>query len=114
MNIPWTRVRAWILLLFLVSPWFEARATISVQIGQNFRGATLSVDSFSIPPDSDGAIGPNHFVQLVNGRFSVYDKTTGAKVLTKSDIAFWTSAGIDLTGLDVSDPRVIYDKLSQR
>jgi hypothetical protein len=31
------------------------------------------------PPEGNGAIGPSHFVELVNGRFSVYNKANGQR-----------------------------------
>src|SRR5438105_7401077 len=92
----------------------QTQAAINVQLGQNFTASTLFVDVFAVPPDSDGAIGPNHFVQFINGRFSVFDKSSGAKLQTMSDNSFWISAGISLSGVIVSDPRVIYDPLSGR
>ena len=27
-----------------------------------------------IPPDTQGAVGPNHFVESVNGRFAIYSR----------------------------------------
>src|SRR6266581_6122023 len=71
-----------------------ANAALSVQIGQNFTASTYFTDVFSTPPDSDGAIGPNHYVQLINGNFSVWDKTSGVRLQTMSDTAFWNSAGV--------------------
>jgi hypothetical protein len=105
---------ALVLLLLFRFLELEAKATLNIQIGHNFTGATFNVDAFDFPPDSDGAIGPNHYVELINGRFSVYDKTTGARVQTMTDAQFWTNAGINLTRVDVTDPRIIFDKLTQR
>src|SRR5450631_1066932 len=75
---------------------FATQAGLNLQIGQNFSGATLHVNSFVVPPDSDGAVGPANFVEFVNGRFSVYDKTNGTQLQTMSDDAFWNSAGVEL------------------
>ena len=33
----------------------------------------------SLPPDPNGAVGPNHYVQIVNERFQIFSKT-GASV----------------------------------
>jgi len=33
-----------------------------------------------IPPDPNGAVGPNHYVQMVNSSYSVYNKT-GTRLL---------------------------------
>lgn len=86
-----------------------------VTIGRNFMASTLKVDSSAVPPDSNGAAGTVHFVEFINGRFSVFNKTDGIKVKTMTDISFWTQAGITIpSGWDVTDPRIIYDSASQR
>ncbi len=100
-------------LLELVLP--GAQATLVVQIGQNFTGSTLGVDSDARPADANGAIGPNHFVELVNGRFAVFDKTSGTRVQSLTDSAFWAKAGVTLTGqLRPTDPRLAFDAATGR
>ena len=87
-----------------------------VTIGLNFQGSQLFVDSFSIPPDTMGAVGPNHIVQMINGRFDVYNKSTGVEVFTRSLDGFWTTvAGLTIpTGDRTFDPRIVYDLASGR
>lgn len=115
MKIPRIFSAALVLLLLFHFLELEAKAALNVRIGQNFTGATFGVDAFGYPPDSDGAIGPNHYVELINGRFSVYDKTSGVRVQTMTDAQFWAKFGINFqAGVDVTDPRVIFDKLTQR
>ena len=87
---------------------------MNVLIGNNFTGASLFVDSSEVPPDSDGAVGPTNFVEFVNGRFSVYDKVTGTKVQSMTDLTFWGNAGVSLGSFSVSDPRIIFDPLCHR
>jgi hypothetical protein len=88
---------------------------VVVQIGQNFTASTLGIDSLALPPDPDGAAGPNHFVELINGRFSVYRKVDGHRVQSLTDLAFWAQAGISLrANWDVSDPRIVFDPTVQR
>jgi hypothetical protein len=90
-------------------------AQVVVAIGQNFTASTFNVDSSSVPPDPNGAAGPLHFVELINGRFSVFNKSNGSKVQTMSDLTFWSQAGVTIpSGWDVTDPRIIYDPVSQR
>jgi hypothetical protein len=92
-----------------------ASATLVVQIGQNFTGSTYGVNTFARPADGDGAIGPAHFVELINGRFAIYSKTNGALVQSTSDYSFWQNSGITIPGgQEVSDPRVVFDTTSQR
>src|SRR5712671_4955210 len=104
------------LLLSLCSgPWCEAGSVPSISIGQNFTGSTFGVNSSATPPDANGAIGPGFFVEFINGTFAVYSKTNGAEVKRISDLNFWSAAHVSLsTDAGVSDPRVIYDPLSQR
>ena len=92
-----------------------ASATLAVQIGQNFTGSTYGVNTFARPADGDGSIGPAHFVELINGRFAIYSKTTGTLVQSSSDLSFWQNSGITIPGgQEVSDPRVVFDPASQR
>jgi hypothetical protein len=92
-----------------------AFGTLVVQIGQNFTGSTYGVNTVYRPADGDGAIGPDYFVELINGRFAVYSKTNGAVVASATSLDFWRNAGIVIPGgQDVSDPRVVFDPGSQR
>lgn len=84
-------------------------------IGANFTGNTFGVNVSAIPADADGAIGPSHFVEFINGAFSVYNKTTGQSVKRITDLQFWSNAGLIISpDAATTDPRVIYDPLSQR
>ena len=90
---------------------FEDRTVPAVSLGTIITGGSGS--SFA-PPDTDGAVGPNHYVQFINGRFAVYNKTTGSPISAVSDTTFWNAANIStsLTNQGLSDPRIIYDPLS--
>ncbi|MBX7168542.1 MAG: hypothetical protein K1X74_19550 [Pirellulales bacterium] len=89
-----------------------------VEIGLNFTGARYASgvgNSFSVPPDTMGTVGEAHIVELINGRYNVYDKLTGARLASNTASGFWSNAGI--TGgllTDVFDPRVVYDPFSDR
>jgi hypothetical protein len=99
-----------------------APAQVAVQIGQNFPGSDNS-QTYITPADGNGAVGPDYFVEFINGSFAVYDKSDGSSVVKISDTKFWTNkgpggdgvGGINFAPSDgVSDPRVIYDPVSQR
>ena len=62
--------------------------------------------SSTYPPDTCGAVGPDHFVEVINRVFAVYDKSSGAK-LTGINL------GSFLPGSN-GDPRVLYDESSGR
>jgi hypothetical protein len=87
----------------------------SLTIGQNFTGSTLNYNNYNgYPPDSNGAIGPRHFVEFINGNFTVYNRTNGNSVRV-SDAKFWANAGVALATSDaLSDPRIVYDPTAQR
>src|ERR1022692_536201 len=105
-------------LLFLVA--VGSPAGVVVQIGQNFTGTTYggsTTNSAAIPPDPNGAVGPKHFVEFINGMFCVYTKTNGHRVERITDLDFWANAGVGVDVADlwgVSDPRIIYDSTAQR
>ncbi len=81
-------------------------------IGTNFSDSTI-LDSGFIPPDTMGAVGPDHAVVLINGRYAVYDKS-GAFVSGSSLDSFWTSSGVTPSGSFSFDPRINYDAASGR
>ncbi len=87
-------------------------------IGKNFTGSQRFIDSGFIPPDTDGAVGAAHFVELINGRYSVYLKSSGVKVQTSTLDQFFNSAfaagGGGFVQVYSFDPRVLYDAYSQR
>ena len=87
----------------------------SLTIGQNFTGSTLNYNNYNgYPPDSNGAIGPRHFVEFINGNFTLYNRTNGNSVRV-SDAKFWANAGVTLATSDtLSDPRIVYDPTVQR
>lgn len=82
-------------------------------IGLNFTGSTVFESGFN-PPDTMGAVGSDHIVELINGRYKVYDKDTGAVEETSSLNQFWEDAGVSLGNFFAFDPRVLYDPLSER
>ena len=107
--MPRRLVAGWLVLSF----WSTAAFSQVVTIGQNFTGSTLFVDSSFPMPDTMGAAGVDHFVELINGRYSVYRKSDGVRVDTATLNNFWTLAGAPPTG-NAFDPRVVYDPHARR
>jgi len=88
---------------------------VPTTIGQNFTGSSFGTDSAGIPPDANGAIGPQDFVEFINGSFAAYNKTNPANALRLSDVDFWFDAGVTLPNdAGIADPRIIYDPTIQR
>ncbi len=77
------------------------------QTRANWAGQTAS--GFR-PYDPSGAAGPNHYVQMINSTtFRIYNKTSGAVLLTGTLGNLWVPA----TG-NSGDPIVMYDKAADR
>jgi len=77
-------------------------------------------DNFNIfgfrvaPPDPVGAVGPNHYVEMINLVFGVYDKT-GNRLLGPIDTGLlWDGFAVPDCTDPSGDPIVIYDKLEDR
>jgi hypothetical protein len=73
----------------------------------NFAGQT---DSGSTPPDTTGAIGTTRFIQLVNRRFGIYNRSTGALI---SSGTLNTLAGL-ASSVNSFDPQIIWDRSTNR
>ncbi|MGI8965264.1 MAG: hypothetical protein ACR2H1_04150 [Limisphaerales bacterium] len=94
----------------------DAPQTSAQTLRINFTGATLS-DTGSFPPDTMGAVGPTQFIVAINGRIRSFNKFTGAAdgVLNIGTDAFFNSVMTPPTSNNfTSDPRIRYDRLSQR
>jgi len=66
------------------------------------------------PPDTNGAVGPNHVVEIINLVFAVFDKT-GNKLLGPVDTgALWAGFAVPDCTDPSGDPIVLYDKLEDR
>src|SRR5438445_13897997 len=82
----------WLTCLFYC--FLQADAAVVVEIGQNFTGSTYGVDSSLTPPDCNGAAGPDQFVELIHGRFTVYAQTIVDRLLTMMIEDLWTNSGV--------------------
>jgi hypothetical protein len=68
-----------------------------------------------IPPDTNGDVGKNHYVQWVNLSVQIFDKTTGATVLGPvNGNSLWTGFGGICETNNNGDPVVLYDHLADR
>lgn len=77
----------------------------------NFNGMT---GNGPIPPDTVGDIGPNHYVQMVNSRFQIFNRD-GTVALTARNInTLFTGFGGPCQTENAGDPIVLYDQLADR
>jgi hypothetical protein len=70
-----------------------------------------------VPPDTEGDVGPSHYVQWINLIFAIYDKTTGTIVAGGGPFAgntVWAGFGGPCQDNNDGDPIVLYDHLADR
>jgi hypothetical protein len=79
---------------------------------QNFDG--VSNVNGVLPPDTNGDVGPNHYVQMVNLSFAVYSKTGTLLYGPAAGNTLWTGFGGVCSTSNDGDPIVQYDHLADR
>lgn len=74
-----------------------------------------SVGASWTPPDTTGDVGPNHYVQMVNSHFQIYNKS-GVSIAGPFAInSLWTgSSQTACRNNNDGDPIVLYDSLADR
>ena len=82
--------------------------------GLNFLASTINDTPGFIPPDTMGAVGLNHIVEMVNGAFAIYDKSTGALLSRVTLDDFWLNAGLPTVQTGSFDPRIVFDPTTNR
>jgi hypothetical protein len=85
----------------------------------NFEGLS-NADNFSVlgfrvnPPSQSGDVGPNHYVEMVNLVYAVYNKA-GSRLLGPFAIgALWDGFAVADCATNSGDPIVLYDQLVDR
>jgi hypothetical protein len=68
------------------------------------------------PPDTNGDVGPGHYIQTVNTSIGIYDKVTGAPItrITFNDFMSAGSFGNVCDTDNFGDPVVVYDTFEDR
>lgn len=108
------RVRSFFLLVSVLglSSIPEQANGQSFTIGSQFNGTNISQSGF-IPPDTMGAIGPNHYAEMINGAYAVYSRTGTLQQRITLDNFWSTNGGVAVNSFSF-DPRITYDSTSGR
>jgi hypothetical protein len=94
-------------------------ATTIPSTQQNFEGlsnqANFDIFGFRVnPPDPNGEVGPNNYVEMINLAFGVYDKA-GTLLLGPVDTGtLWSGFDIEDCTDPSGDPVVLYDQFTDR
>jgi hypothetical protein len=71
-------------------------------------------DCACLPPDPNGDVGTNQYVQMVNQAFAVYSKT-GSLLRPATDLnQLWAGTSSECAEHNDGDPVVVYDQLAKR
>ena len=66
------------------------------------------------PPDPNGDVGPNHYIEAVNTAYAIYNKT-GTRLAAFTEDQLWSGVGTTpCNGNSQGDPIVLYDALADR
>ena len=77
-------------------------------------GTASSTCGGCYPPDTNGEIGPNHYVQTVNTAFQVFSRTGTSLYGPAANNTIWTGFGGPCQTSNDGDPVVLYDQIADR
>ena len=83
--------------------------------GVNFNGISNPVAcNGCAPPDPNGAVGPNHYVQMVNLKYQIFTRTGTSLVGPANINTLFTGFGGACELENAGDPIVLHDQLADR
>src|SRR5207253_9975972 len=83
-------------------------------VGNGFSGPAGTFTVAGAPPDTNGSVGPNHYVQIVNTDFAVFDKSGAAIFGPVAINTLWSGFGGACESNNDGDPVVKYDTIADR
>lgn len=90
----------------------ESSGPAAPTVGANFEGVN-NVNGV-LPPDTVGDIGPNHYVQMVNLAFGIWDRSGNLLYGPVNNNTLWQGFGGPCQNTNNGDPIVLYDHLADR
>ncbi|MFK5856442.1 MAG: T9SS type A sorting domain-containing protein [Bacteroidota bacterium] len=81
-------------------------------VHENFTGV---VNTYSVaPPDTDGDVGHDHYFQMVNNGFAIWDKSGNLLYGPVDNITLWHGFNGPWSNTNDGDPIVVYDEYANR
>jgi hypothetical protein len=102
------------------SGWIDPVVQTRQGIGQmpspimSFKGLQRSDAGGWIPPDTNGDVGPSHYIQTVNIGIGIYDKATGAQLVKISFDSLFDGTGTSCDNQNRGDVIALHDHLADR
>ncbi|HEY5775283.1 MAG TPA: PKD domain-containing protein [Xanthomonadales bacterium] len=88
-------------------------------VGSGFYGTSNNDNQYVVgymiaPPDTDGQVGPDHFVQMINLLTTIFNKDGGIELEPFASNAFWEGIGGNCEAYNQGDPIILYDDVEDR
>src|SRR5207244_12146357 len=83
-------------------------------VGQGFIGPAGLFNVDAARPDTNGDVGPNHYVQIVNADFAIFNKAGTAVYGPVPINTLWSGFGGDCQTNNDGDPVVLYAQIADR
>ena len=80
---------------------------------QSFNGLNFNDNGAGWPPDTNGDVGPSHYVQVVNTSIGIFNKT-GTLLDSRTLNSFFSGAPAPCNAHNNGDPVVLYDAQADR
>ncbi len=101
-----------------MAPLYDATWQMA-QGTRSSRGPEVNIPGVSnvngvMPPDTDGDVGPNHYMQMINLSFAIWDKEGNKLYGPVDNSTLWQGFIGPWTGTNDGDPIVLYDDMADR
>jgi len=83
-------------------------------VGDGLTGPQGTFAVSSAPPDTNGSVGPNHYFQIVNTDFAIFNKTGTVLYGPVPINTLWSGFGGGCQANNDGDPTVLYDGMADR
>src|SRR3979490_89870 len=97
-----------------IAPRIPSTAANFDGVGNGFSGPQGTFTVNSAPPDTNGSLGPNHYFQIVNTDFAIFNKTGTVLYGPVPINTLWSGFGGGCQANNDGDPVVIYDPIADR
>ncbi|MFH1194452.1 MAG: T9SS type A sorting domain-containing protein [bacterium] len=95
---------------------------LAKQVNEPYRVNTGTIQNFDgipnrngvFPPDTQGDVGPDHYIQMINLSFQIWDKEGNSLYGPANNNTLWNGFGDPWDGSNDGDPVVLYDELADR